>query len=765
VRSIRSLVRSWHRFGALMVLSLLLVTSAAQNQIRGDGLALSASAEQQAFPQVIVVAVSADEIVVEASIPPVHLGELVENGVTYQRLYLSGTGTTSTLGRPELPSFGRFFAVPVGATLQVEILEETPANTPLEQREPYRVFPAQPPQADQGLEPPFVLDAGFYEQDAYYPSQTVTVDEVTTLRGINVSLVRFTPVQYNPARGELRVFSRLRARISFPGGTGRFIDQRLWSPYLESTYQQLLLNYPLLEAEVEQAAGASLYSTAAVDGNGADLLIITAPDFIEPANTLADWKRRKGIDTAVRTTAQTGTTRSAIRNYILNAYVSWNPPPSFVLLLGDAEYIPTHDGVVHPWACTDCWYPSGTRIATDLYYGDMSGNYFPELALGRIPVDTADQAAAVVNKIVEYERNPPSAAGFYSNAMVAAYFQDYNRDHYDERRFVRTSEEIREFLLAQGYAVDRVYYTEDDVVPTHHNDGQYGNGEPLPPELLKPGFAWDGWTDDIQRAIDAGRFLVAHRDHGMSRNNGHSATEGWWAPRWRATDVADLTNGSALPVVFSVNCETGWFDGETDFNAGYNNQSLAEALLLQPAGGAVGVIGATRVTFSGYNDYMIRGFIDAIWPDFIPDWGSATPEYRLGNILNIGKLSMAHFWSDPEGYQTVQFEDFHYFGDPTMEIWTALPVPLSVAHPTTLRSGSSVLTVNVDQDGALVSLVKDGAILATSNSEGGRAVLSFNPVSAGSIYVTATKHNYLPYEGSISVLALPESVYLPLAIK
>jgi hypothetical protein len=765
VRSTRSLVRSWHRFGALVVLSLLLVTLAAQNQTRGAGLALSASAAQQAGPQVKVVAVSADEIVVEASIPSVHLGELVENGVTYQHLYLPGTGTTSALGQPELPSFGRFFAVPMGATLQVEILEETRATAPLGQRAPYRVFPAQPPQADQELEPPFVLNEDFYEQDVYYPSQTVTVDEVTTLRGLSVSVVRFTPAQYNPARGELRLFSRLRARISFQGGTGQFIDRHLWSPYLDSTYRQLLLNYPLLEAEAAQAPMTMPHTAAAVDGIGADFLIITDPDFLEPANRLAEWKRRKGIDTVVRTTAQTGTTRGEIRNYILNAYNNWDPAPTFVLLFGDAEFIPAHYVTVHPWACTDCWYPSGTRIATDLYYADMTGNYFPELALGRIPVDTATQAAAVVDKIIAYERHPPSAASFYSSALVAAYFQDYNRDHYDERRFVRTSEEIRDFLLAQGYAVDRVYYTEDDVVPTHHNDGQFGDGEPLPAELLKPGFAWDGWTDDIQQAINAGRFLVAHRDHGVSRNNGHSYNEGWWAPRWRTADVADLSNGNALPVVLSVNCETGWFDGETDYDDGRNSPSLAETLLLQPAGGAVGVIGATRVTFSGYNDFMIRGFIDAIWPDFIPDWGSATPEYRLGNILNIGKLSMVHFWSDSEGYQRVQFEDFHYFGDPTMEIWTALPVPLAVAHPTTLRSGSTALTVDVDQDGALVSLVKDGEILDTANSDGGRAILSFDPVSEGSIYVTATKHNYLPYEGSVAVLMLPELVYLPLVIK
>ena len=375
------------------------------------------------------------------------------------------------------------------------------------------------------------------------------------------------------------------------------------------------------------------------------------------------------------------------------------------MLLGDAEFLPTHYVTVHPWASSsNWWYPSGARIGTDLYYADMTGNYYPELAVGRIPVNTTDEAALVVNKIIDYERVPPSAGAFYSNAMIASYFQDDELDHYENRRFVETSEEVRDWMLAQGYSVDRVYYTESNVTPMYYNNGQYSDGGPLPSELLKPGFAWNGSSSMIKSVINAGRFLVIHRDHGESFNNGQFEGDGWLAPEFTVSDVGDLANGSKLPVVFSVNCETGWFDSETDFNSGANYQSLAEAFLLRAGGGAVGVVGASRISFSGYNDFMLRGFIDAIWPQFIPDWGGATPEYRLGNVLNTGKLGMAQFWGDPEGYLQIQFEMVNYLGDPTMEIWTGLPGALSVSHPATMPEASTSLTIDVPQDDALAAI-------------------------------------------------------------
>jgi hypothetical protein len=93
-----------------------------------------------------------------ASWPPtcsLQLREVVENGVTYQRMHLPGTDTTTEMSKPELPTFGCFAAVPVGAELQVEILAETPSVAPLAQQGAYTIYPAMQAQTDQGSELPF----------------------------------------------------------------------------------------------------------------------------------------------------------------------------------------------------------------------------------------------------------------------------------------------------------------------------------------------------------------------------------------------------------------------------------------------------------------------------------------------------------------------------------------------------------------------------------------------------------------------------------
>lgn len=83
-------------------------------------------------------------------------------------------------------------------------------------------------------------------------------------------------------------------------------------------------------------------------------------------------------------------------------------------------------------------------------------------------------------------------------------------------------------------------------------------GEPIPAELLRSnGFQWNGSAANITAQINEGVFLVTHRDHG-------SFGGGWAEPAFSCANARDLANGNRTPVVFSINCETAWFDNETD---------------------------------------------------------------------------------------------------------------------------------------------------------------------------------------------------------
>ena len=46
------------------------------------------------------------------------------------------------------------------------------------------------------------------------------------------------------------------------------------------------------------------------------------------------------VTVVVATTAQTGSSKEQIKNYILNAFTTWPVPPEYVVLVGDAAAIP-----------------------------------------------------------------------------------------------------------------------------------------------------------------------------------------------------------------------------------------------------------------------------------------------------------------------------------------------------------------------------------------------------------------------------------------
>ena len=169
-------------------------------------------------------------------------------------------------------------------------------------------------------------------------------------------------------------------------------------------------------------------------------------------------------------------------------------------------------------------------------------------------------------------------------------------------------------MVGAGYAVDRIYSADNPAGqnPTNYNNGPtnfYDAGDPLPAGLLWPGFAWDGDRNDITDNITDGRFLFYHRDHGGSRNFfnhdslGWGGADGWGDPNYNTGDVAGLANGDLLPLLLSIDCQCGWFDGEIDQSNDAaltgSFESLCEMFVRQNGGGAVAAIGATRNSRSG----------------------------------------------------------------------------------------------------------------------------------------------------------------------
>jgi hypothetical protein len=653
-----------------------------------------------------------------------HLPELSETHIktdigSFLQFEIPNAGFIGNIGAPQLPAVTKIVAVST-QQYSVEVINAHLKET----RSIEKIYPVQNPQSDDETsgENPFVYDASAYQQDTLIPGDVVDIVTCGNIRDIPFIKLQFLPLQYNPSQGIAMIYDTIDIKLTFSPSESVVVEPNFTQKEFYPYYKTVFTNWHefIENTKFQQQSGTK--------ETGCDYLIITHQNYYTQSQQLAEWKQQTGYVTKIINVSEIGSTYQQIRQFLINAYSTWTPRPSYVVLIGDAEYIPTT-------------YVNG--VPTDLWYAAVDGSdYYPDLFIGRIPADSADQAAVMIQKIITYEQNPPTLPSFYNNLVVAAYFQDDDTNGYEDRRFVLTSEEIRDYLLSQGYNGERIYCTDSYVNPTHYNNGYYANGEPLPSELLRPGFAWDGDAADISTAINNGIFILNHRDHGME--------SGWGDPYFTTANFNSFSNGELLPVVFSINCLTGKFD---------TTECFCEEFLRKQDGGAVAAFGATEVSYSGYNDYLCRGFYDAIWPEFDTEIGNNISLYHLGEILNYGKAFMADTWGDPWGYEEYEFELFHIFGDPSLDIYTALPqslqvtcLPSDMIHITVIRNESPV-------EGAHVCLQQEnGYYRAGYTDENG--VIEFNSTGAindQAVTLVATAHNSLCYSENFMLNQRPQT--------
>jgi hypothetical protein len=707
---------------------------------------------------------------VRFDIPGLYAQEIKVDGVTFHRLDIPRHTTLLDLGKPELPIVGQIIEIPKDVKFTLEIVQSKSRKLDY-----YNVYPAQEPidRIGTGVPKKFIQDAATYTTDAVYPASLTTVEahDVGIIRGHRLVFLKANPVQFNPVTREVIGYSTIEVRVKFdqPAQIER-APSRVESPAFEQMLKASVLNYkePL-----------RLTPKGSHSEEGVDYLILTdgsfytAGDANNPLNRLAAWKRQKGLTTRIVDVANIpgGNTAANIIVYLQGAYDKWYPVPTYVLLVGDAEFIPTNYQTTHPTA------HNNTQIGTDLHYTTLDGtDYFPDLFLGRLSVDTVGELTNVVNKILDYEKSPPANANFYEDNGLVCLFEDDTDSPGDSSpedgqedatfRIIEFSEEIFGHLNGPDYDPERVY--NESAAAT--NPQRYENGTNLPANLtVAGGFVWNGATADITNAINNGTFLVTF--------NGHGSRDGWGWPAFDNVDVNALANGAQTPIVFSMTCNSGWFDNETDQDLdpttpgdqspGPNDESFSEVFLRHNSGGAVAIIGATRNSWDP-NDFMMLGLYKALWPDFdpAPPFGPGQlPDietgslYRIGQVHTFGKVYMANYYSHND-FRQGTFELYHLFGDPEMGIWTEEPGRLDVDHPVGIgANGTQDFIVRVSDNAsrdpirsATVALTRGDEILGViQTNPAGIARFILTALGPDTVNVTVTARNYRPYEGTMTV--------------
>ena len=127
---------------------------------------------------------------------------------------------------------------------------------------------------------------------------------------------------------------------------------------------------------------------------------------------LFDWKRRVGYEVNYVSSSNVVNNKNNLKNYIENAYETWENPPEYVTIIGDAEGsydIPT-------W--NESW--SGYYGEGDHPYSQLEGNdQYPEVFLGRISFDTQSHLTTQISKLLNYESSPYMGENWFTRACLA----------------------------------------------------------------------------------------------------------------------------------------------------------------------------------------------------------------------------------------------------------------------------------------------------------------------------------------------------------
>ena len=192
----------------------------------------------------------------------------------------------------------------------------------------------------------------------------------------------------------------------------------------------------------------------------------------------------------------------------------------------------------------------------------------PDIGIGRIPTNSADEAEKVVDKIISYMKN--ENAGDWQNTICMIADDGNNNLHMED------TEDILKTLYNKyvGYDFKRVYVDAYNRVTS-----ATGNSYPDVTKLLK---------EQMQK----GALMMNYTGHGNPSQLSHEQI-------LLRTDFEENST-SCLPLWFTASCDIMPFDTR--------KENHGTASLLNPNGGAIAFVGTTHTVFSDRNKKINKLF-------------------------------------------------------------------------------------------------------------------------------------------------------------
>lgn len=427
-------------------------------------------------------------------------------------------------------------------------------------------------------------------------------------------------------------------------------------------------------------------STWRTGAHGAHYIVLAHSDFTGAARRLAEYRRADGMQVEVVSAEDVYDEfnhgrfeRQAVADFVRHAYFNYRPRPAFLLILGDetwdyrGKYTGNRDLKLVPslyYSAPERGYsPSDYRLA--LVDGE---DLLADLSVGRLAVDSAEEAEAVVDKVIAYDAAPEP--GDWRHRVVYA---------------------------ANWHALD-VFSAPSDSLAARYTEplGLQSVRLYAPDEAPLPNLTGKAFLD----ALNDGALVVNFSGHGASGTMQYLFSTQF--PEWDYLN--QVRNGPRLPFVLALSCLNGLYTDP-------RTEGLAE-LFTEMAGGAIAYVSASAQSRVSQNDLLADGIFRQLF---------AEGRLQFGPVLDNAKarLLAAHpGWV--EAAETMQL-----LGDPAQRL--ALPAAADyaavslTADPEPVTSASTVRLTGVVRNHGRLGSDSLAVLLLGRGAQGETDTLLFQP--------------------------------------
>ena len=371
----------------------------------------------------------------------------------------------------------------------------------------------------------------------------------------------------------------------------------------------------------------------------ADMVIITHPDFVSQAETLAQAHRQKdNLTVAVVTTDQvynefsSGTPDATAYRRIMKmlrdratAINTTDANPKYLLLFGRGSFdnrkiLPdSGDNLVLTYQA-DNSLNEVLSYMTDDYFTLLDNNDGIQLAanlmavgVGRFPVTTAQQATDVVNKTIGY-MNKPGKGYWKNNLCFLADDGDYSLHAMQADSVAAVVERT-----APAYRINKIFMDA-------YQQQASSSGESYPDAKIS-----------LMNLLQSGLLMFNYTGHGgpFYLANEKIITD---------TIISGLTNTN-LPLWMGATADFSKFDGK--------NVSAGEKVLLNPIGGGIGVLSSARLCYASQNFNLNKSFCSNLFKKVNGE------QLRMGDVIRSAKNQLG---------AEINKLSYIYLGDPAIKL-------------------------------------------------------------------------------------------------